>query len=110
MSKDKIIGLGLALIFLLGLILYTLAVPIPLLLTVLDGSTWNTGLLADFGLPFDMYTTLFWLMVPVFGGVFLFSFIVIWIGWTMATTPPPEPIDLDSLDLDDDDEDEDKED
>ncbi|MHA1990458.1 MAG: hypothetical protein ACW981_08060 [Candidatus Hodarchaeales archaeon] len=110
MSKDKIIGLGLALIFLLGLILYTLAVPIPLLLTVLGEGSWNPGLLADFGLPFDMNTTLFWLMVPVFGGVFLFSFIVIWIGWTMATTPPPEPIDLDSLDLDDDDEDEDKED
>ncbi len=110
MAKEKLIGLGLALIFLIGLILYTLAVPIPILLTVLDGTgTWNSGLLAEL-LPFGMNVTLFWLMVPVFGGVFLFSFIVIWIGWTMATTPPPEPIDLDSLDLDDDDDDDDKED
>jgi len=105
MSKDKIIGLGLALIFLVGLILYTYAVPITILLDVLNGSGSN-GLLPDL-LPVSSSVALFWLMVPVFGGVFLFSFIVIWIGWTMATTPPPEPIDLDSLDLDDDDDDED---
>ena len=108
MSKDKIIGLGLAFIFLVGLILYTYVVPITLLLDVLNGSP-SGGLLPDL-LHVSGSVALFWLMVPVFGGVFLFSFIVIWIGWTMATTPPPEPIDLDSLDLDDDDEDEEKED
>ena len=107
MSKDKIIGLSLALIFLVGLILYTYVVPITLLLDVVNGSP-SGGLLPDL-LPISGSVALFWLMVPVFGGVFLFSFIVIWIGWTMATTPPPEPIDLDSLDLDDDDEDEEKE-
>ena len=29
-------------------------------------------------------------------------FIIAWIGYTMATTPPPEPIDLDELDLEED--------
>ena len=102
MAKDKIYGFGLVLIFLIGLILYIIAVPLPLLHYVLDPSATQLSYL-DF-LPISPQVALFWLMVPVFGGVFLFSFIVIWIGWTMATTPPPEPIDLDSLDLDEADE------
>ena len=107
MAKDKVYGFGLVIIFLIGLILYILAVPLPLLNYVLDGSLNSTanpgnisfGLYASF-LPISLSVALFWLFVPVFGGVFLFCFIVIWIGWTMATTTPHEPIDLDSLDLD----------
>ena len=103
MAKDKVYGFGLVIIFLIGLILYILAVPLPLLNYVLDSSINQSnisfGLYASF-LPISLSVALFWLMVPVFGGVFLFCFIVIWIGWTMANTPPPEPIDLDSLDLD----------
>ncbi|HKZ42240.1 MAG TPA: hypothetical protein VJ044_14855 [Candidatus Hodarchaeales archaeon] len=92
MNKDKLYGFGLVLFFGIAFVLYTIAVPVPLLQAVLGEST-----------PIiDLKVAYFWLMVPVFGGVFLFSLIVIWIGWTMATTPPPEPIDLDSLDLDDD--------
>jgi len=54
-------------------------------------------------MPDPALTQLF-LMFPVYLGVLLFSIIIIWIGWTMATTPPPEPIDLNNLDLDDDEE------
>lgn len=40
------------------------------------------------------------LQTPVIAAVFLVLFIVLWIGYTMATTPPPipleNPLDLDS--------------
>lgn len=96
MAKDKIYGFGIAIVFLLLLLVYTVVVPIPILMKFLD------PMMTDFMGITPELTNLF-LMVPVFMGVLLFSIIIIWIGWTMATTPPPEPIDLDSLDLDDDD-------
>lgn len=96
MAKDKIYGFGIAIVFLLTLLVYTLVVPIPILMSLLDPS-------ADPFMGISLALTQFFLMVPVYLGVLLFSIIIIWIGWTMATTPPPEPIDLDSLDLDDDD-------
>ena len=97
MSKDKVYGAIIALLFLVILIFYVWAVFLPITATAfnMDFSSLalNNGEL-----------TMFFIMLPVFGGVALFSFIFIWIGYTMATTPPPEPIDLDSLDLDDDEE------
>ena len=98
MSKDKIYGFVIALLFLLVLLVYTLAVFLPGLGNVM-GQNLNV-------LNVDLNLIAFLTMLPVYGGVALFSFIFIWIGWTMATTPPPEPIDLDSLDLDDDEEEE----
>ena len=97
MSKDKIYGAVIALLFLVILIFYFWAVFFPV-----TGLAFNI----DFGALAlnDTKLTNFFIMLPVFGGVALFSFIFIWIGYTMATTPPPEPIDLDSLDLDDDEE------
>ncbi|RLI37572.1 hypothetical protein DRO55_01075 [Candidatus Bathyarchaeota archaeon] len=32
------------------------------------------------------------LLIPVMIFVYLFLFVVAWIGWTMATTPPPLPV------------------
>ena len=32
------------------------------------------------------------LIIPVLILVYLFLFVVAWIGWTMATTPPPLPV------------------
>ncbi len=32
------------------------------------------------------------LLIPVVIFVYLFLFVVAWIGWTMATTPPPLPV------------------
>jgi len=35
----------------------------------------------------------FWAVaLPVIVGVCVLGFIAMWIGWTMATTPPPTPI------------------
>ena len=99
MSKDKIYGAFIALLFLVILLFYLWVVFIPITLPFVGIK------LADASWAFNNSTwTQFFLMLPVFGGVALFSFIFIWIGYTMATTPPPEPIDLDSLDLDDDEE------
>jgi len=48
--------------------------------------------------------------LPVIAAVFLVLFIILWIGYTMATTPPPIPLE-NPLDLDkEDDEKKDKED
>lgn len=93
MAKDKIYGFGIALVFLILLLGYTYYVPIPIFMAWLEPKVM---------MPEPKLTQLF-LMFPVYLGVLLFSIIIIWIGWTMATTPPPEPIDLDNLDLDDDD-------
>lgn len=100
MSKDKIYGAIIALLFLVILLFYFYVVFIPVTLVAL-GSTYST--LPSWAFSQQPWTN-FFIMLPVFGGVALFSFIFIWIGYTMATTPPPEPIDLDSLDLDDDEE------
>jgi predicted DNA-binding transcriptional regulator len=99
LSKDTLYGWLITLIFLVLLILYTVLVAVPITMLLLDNAA---------SVPFDISPemTQFFLMVPVYLGVLLFSIIVMWIGYTMATTPPPEPIDLDSLDLDDDDDEE----
>jgi predicted DNA-binding transcriptional regulator len=39
----------------------------------------------------------FWAVaIPVLIGVLAVLGIVMWIGWTMATTPPPKPIELET--------------
>lgn len=94
MSKDKVYGIVIGVLFFVVFLVYALFVFLPYLQQALD---------PNFKMS-DSKLTAFLLMLPVFGGVALFSFIFMWIGYTMATTPPPEPIDLDSLDLDDDEE------
>jgi len=37
--------------------------------------------------------------LPVIAAVYMILFIILWIGYTMATTPPPVPLDT-PLDLD----------
>jgi hypothetical protein len=49
--------------------------------------------------------------LPVIAAVYMILFIILWIGYTMATTPPPvpldTPLDLDNeFDLDDEEEEE----
>ncbi|MBN1682290.1 hypothetical protein JW865_01905 [Candidatus Bathyarchaeota archaeon] len=45
--------------------------------------------------------------LPVIGAAYLLLIIVLWIGYTMATTPPPIPLE-NPLDLDEDEEDDEK--
>jgi len=52
--------------------------------------------------------------LPVIAAVYMILFIILWIGYTMATTPPPvpldTPLDLDNeFNLDDEEEEEDEE-
>ncbi|MCW3981822.1 MAG: transcriptional regulator [Candidatus Bathyarchaeota archaeon] len=46
-----------------------------------------------FGDPFSGWDLAFWLIaIPVYLAFILILGIGAWIGWTMATTPPPKPI------------------
>ena len=97
MAKDKIYGFGFALISLIFLILYTWWVPIQ----VLFGAGGIFATATDFVAPW-IFSLPQALAIPNYLGTLMICLVMIWIGWTMATTPPPEPIDLDSLTLDDD--------
>jgi hypothetical protein len=73
-SKDQAIG---------GLI-FAVCVIVGILYTI--GLFW-------FGEPFKGWGVAFWLVaIPVFLAFIAIMGIGAWIGWTMATTPPPKPI------------------
>jgi predicted DNA-binding transcriptional regulator len=59
---------------------------------VITGILYTVGLFY-FGNPLNRWTIEFWLIaVPVFIVFIAILGIGAWIGWTMATTPPPKPI------------------
>ncbi len=73
-SKDQVIG---------GIIF---------LVCVIIGVLYTIGLFYLGGNPLD-WTIPFWLIaIPVFLAFIAILAIGAWIGWTMATTPPPKPI------------------
>lgn len=73
-SKDQAIGGVICLVCVIVGILYTLG-------------------LFYFGNPMGGWTIQFWLIaLPVFIAFIAILAIGAWIGWTMATTPPPKPI------------------
>jgi len=73
-SKDQTIG---GIIFVICLIV---------------GILYTVGLFY-FGEPFKPWPIEFWLVaIPVFLAFIAIMGIGAWIGWTMATTPPPKPI------------------
>ena len=63
---------------------------------VVVGVLYTAGLFYFGGNPFDSTTGWsipFWLVaIPVFIAFIAIMGIGAWIGWTMATTPPPKPI------------------
>ena len=74
LSKDQAIGGTIFGVCLIGGILYTLG-------------------LFYFGNPLESWSVAFWLIaIPVFLAFIAILAIGAWIGWTMATTPPPKPI------------------
>ncbi|MFX0117046.1 MAG: hypothetical protein ACFFB3_21040 [Candidatus Hodarchaeota archaeon] len=98
MSKDKLYGWLIAIVTTLLFIAYTYITLGQWFLDnwMKDGAKWA-----------DMVETpwldpITWLLIPVWAAGLLTWFIIAWIGYTMATTPPPEPIDLDELDLEED--------
>ncbi len=97
MGKDKLYGWLIAIITTVLFIVYTYLTIIQwfFLDDWMDGTKW-----ADMtNFPLDPLT---WVLLPVWAAGLMTWFIIAWIGYTMATTPPPEPIDLDELDLEED--------
>ncbi|XHH08156.1 MAG: transcriptional regulator [Candidatus Bathyarchaeia archaeon] len=88
-SKDQAIGGAILLVCVLVAIFYivTLFYPDWLVTIGLLGSTANVQ---------------FWVIaVPVFIAFVAIMFIGAWIGWTMATTPPPKPIEEITTEIED---------
>jgi hypothetical protein len=80
MSKDQAIGGAILAVCAIVAILYTVTLFYPnwLVSIGLLNSTANVG---------------FWVIaIPVFIAFVAIMLIGAWIGWTMATTPPPKPI------------------
>jgi len=65
---------------------------IILLVCIIIGILYTVGLFYLGGNPFE-WSVPFWLIaLPVFIAFIAIMGIGAWIGWTMATTPPPKPI------------------
>jgi len=80
-SKDQGIG---------GLIFTICAVIAVLYIVLLFGADWIADL--DW-FTIDPSAVRYWVIaVPVFIALIAIMGIGMWIGWTMATTPPPKPI------------------
>jgi H+/Cl- antiporter ClcA len=80
MSKDQIIG---------GTILAVCAVIAVLYVVTLIYPSW----LSNIGATSTAANTQFWIIaIPVVVAFIAILGIGGWIGWTMATTPPPKPI------------------
>ena len=84
MDKDQAVG---ALIFLVCAIIavaYLIALIFPGVIVAYLKSTWTTLTISSLR---------YWLVaIPVLVAFLAILTIGAWIGWTMATTPPPKPI------------------
>ena len=82
-SKDQAIGGAIFIVCLLVAVFYLVTLFFPSWLGVFGVDT-SVAALANYQ---------FWVIaVPVFIAFVAIMFIGAWIGWTMATTPPPKPI------------------
>ena len=91
-SKDQAIGGAILLVCVLVAVFYiiTLFYPKWLVEIGLIGSSASLG------------SVQFWVIaVPVFVAFVAIMFIGAWIGWTMATTPPPKPIEEITTEIED---------
>ena len=80
MSKDQAIGGAILVVCVLVAVFYTVTLFYP---------DW----LKTVGLINDTSNVGFWVIaIPVFVAFVAIMLIGAWIGWTMATTPPPKPI------------------
>jgi predicted DNA-binding transcriptional regulator len=84
MSKDQAIGGAILAVCVIVAIAYAILVVFPADISHLIGMTVDTNT----GNTIRLYAVL----VPVFIAFIAILAIGAWIGWTMATTPPPKPI------------------
>jgi hypothetical protein len=88
-SKDQAIGGAILLVCVLVAVFYIVTLFYPSWLSVL-------------GLTVNAANVQFWVIaVPVFIAFVAIMFIGAWIGWTMATTPPPKPIEEITTEIED---------
>jgi hypothetical protein len=88
-SKDQAIGGAILLVCVLAAVFYIAAIFAP-------GTV--SGLLR---LDMDSSTFRLWMVtIPVFIAFVAIMLIGAWIGWTMATTPPPKPIEEITTEID----------
>ena len=79
MSKDQAIGGAIFIVCIVVAIFYLITLFVP-------------GWLSIIGITAADVDVRFWVIaVPVFIAFVAIMFIGAWIGWTMATTPPPKP-------------------
>ena len=84
MGKDQAIGGAIFVVCLLVAIGYIITLFMPSLFVDIVGYL---------GLSVAVSDVQFWIVaLPVFIAFVAIMFIGAWIGWTMATTPPPKPI------------------
>jgi hypothetical protein len=84
LSKDQAIGGAIFIVCLLVAVFYIVTLFLPEFFVDVIGNVGLTTTVAD---------VKFWIIaVPVFVAFVAILFIGAWIGWTMATTPPPKPI------------------
>jgi hypothetical protein len=84
MSKDQAIGGAIFIVCLLVAVFYIITLFAPGLFVDVVKNVGITTTVAD---------VKFWIIaIPVFIAFVAVLFIGAWIGWTMATTPPPKPI------------------
>jgi hypothetical protein len=84
MSKDQAIGGAILAVCVIVAVLYAILTIFPANVSHLFGMTVD----ANTGNTMRLYAVL----VPVFIAFIAILAIGAWIGWTMATTPPPKPI------------------
>jgi hypothetical protein len=84
MSKDQAIGGAIFIVCLLVAVFYIVTLFFPGLFV---------DVIKNVGITTTVTDVKFWIIaIPVFIAFVAVLFIGAWIGWTMATTPPPKPI------------------
>lgn len=92
-SKDQAIGGAILLVCVLVAVLYIITLFYPAWLSEIKLVPNNEASLSN---------VQFWVIaVPVFIAFVAIMFIGAWIGWTMATTPPPKPIEEITTEIED---------
>jgi len=83
-DKDQAVGALIFLVCALIAVAYLIALIFPSVIVACFKSTWTTLTISSLR---------YWLIaIPVLAAFLAILAIGAWIGWTMATTPPPKPI------------------
>ncbi|MDR0318576.1 MAG: transcriptional regulator [Nitrososphaerota archaeon] len=90
-SKDQVIGGAILLVCVLVAVFYIAAIVAP--------DQVSSNILRLENMKTDTFR-LWVVTIPVFIAFVAIMFIGAWIGWTMATTPPPKPIEEITTEID----------